>query len=56
VLLIPTGGKLATGVNDSGGKFDAGVNTPLANLPSISMTPAVNFVIGTAGVVDTCGK
>ncbi len=49
-------------MNDTGGKkFATGgkfCNTaPVAkNLSSVSMTPAVNFATGTAGVVDTCGK
>jgi hypothetical protein len=32
------------------------VTTPVANLPPVSTTPAVNFPFGTAGVVDTVGK
>jgi hypothetical protein len=30
--------------------------TPVAKLPSVSVTPAANFATGTTGVVDTCGK
>jgi hypothetical protein len=40
---------LATGVNDTGGKFDTGGNlppvllTPAANLPPVSLTPVENL-------------
>jgi hypothetical protein len=40
-----TGGKFATGVNDTGGK-----------LPPISTTPAANLATSSACVVDTSGK
>jgi hypothetical protein len=45
----------STEINDTGGKFAAGINYTGGNLP-VSTTLAVNFPAGTAGVVDTCGK
>jgi hypothetical protein len=42
VLLIPVAtGKFAIGVKDTGGKYAAGVSDTSANLPPVSMTPAL---------------
>jgi hypothetical protein len=38
-----SGGKFATGVNDTGGKFDTGVNDAGGKLPLVSRTPAANL-------------
>jgi hypothetical protein len=57
----------ATSVNDTGGKFAAGVVDTSGNLPPASLTPAANFpLVSTtqgelvakfaAGVIDTGGK
>jgi hypothetical protein len=49
--VVDTGGKFATGVNDTGSKFavnDAGgklppvSTTPTANLPQVSLSPVAN--------------
>ena len=68
--VVDTGGKFATGVNDTGGNFATSFNsvvdtggklppistTPAANLPPVSMTLAANFATSFASVVDTGGK
>jgi hypothetical protein len=38
-----TGGKFATGVNDAGGKLPPVSMTPAANLPPVSLTPVANY-------------
>jgi hypothetical protein len=43
----------ATGVNDTSGKFAAGVVDTGGNLPPVSLIPEANFA---AGIVDTGGK
>jgi hypothetical protein len=54
--------RCTTSINDSSGKFAKPVSTTLAeNFPPVSNTlvsliPVVNFVNGTAGVVDTGSK
>ncbi len=47
------------GINDSGGKFATGVNNTGGNLPPVSTTPAANFATSFAsvtGVSDTGDK
>ncbi len=51
VLLIPVA--FATGVNDTGGKFDTGFKEAGGKFPPISTTPAANLP---PGVNDTGGK
>ncbi len=50
VLSIPVA------INDTGGKFAAGVNDTGGNLPLVSTTPAANFATSFASVVDTGDK
>ena len=40
--VVDTGGKFATGVNDTGGNLPPVSTTPAANLPPVSMTPVAN--------------
>jgi hypothetical protein len=47
---------LATGVVDTGGKFAAGMVTPVATLPLVSTIQGELVANFAAGVVDTCGK
>jgi hypothetical protein len=48
-----TSGKFATSVNNTGRKFATGVNDAGGKWPSVSTTLAANFA---TGVNDTCGK
>jgi hypothetical protein len=40
--VVDTGGKFATGVNDTGGKLPPVSATPVANLPPVSLTQVAN--------------
>jgi hypothetical protein len=64
--VVNTGGKFATGVNDTGGKFAtsanntsikiaAAINNRAANLLLVSTTPVANYSTSFASVVDTGG-
>jgi hypothetical protein len=46
----------ATGVNDTGGKFAAGVVDTCGNLPPVSTTQGEMVAKFAAGVIDTGGK
>ncbi len=44
------------GINDTGGKFATGVNNTGGNLPPVSTTPAANSATSFASVIDVGGK